>query len=396
MQRLGFLKLLVGIAARQSTSTLLTTGKQVVDTLTKKVDLPWDQRIATYVRSALSEQTYAELRGLAAAYLSQGHSGPGKVALELQDAYLGLGHLPSRRGRLATTDDSRFPHWGVALGLTRKEPFDPLVRGSLLLNLMKDGELAAFGQFDPSLNPLELTRPQRVFFMYVLLERDLSILVPLYERLAELHRPFSDMEAGDMLPELYLSASRTLRSTGRGGYEEDRAAQLADTASAIRARQGKSYGKTVREQTVTPRLEPFVDIGILTKTAEYSYEYRFTPEGRDFFCNMKGRWTSSFSWFGKEAANVFGYGDRKVSSDSEVLRLLYSAWGDIKSHLGYSPISETLLLGLIHSLEGDAGWFDLGEAYDILRTAQKEVPGLLRFNMDRYGRLSVVRFMRAP
>ncbi len=396
MQRLGLLKLLVGVSARGSANTLLSTGGQVIKALTSKVVLPWDNRTASYVRSALSVQTNARLREQAAGFLSPGYSGPRQVALELQDAYLALGRLPSRRGRLATTDDSRFPHWGIALGLTRKEPFDPLVRGNLLLKLTKDAELLGFSQFDPLVNPLELTRPQRVFFMYVILKRDLSILVPLYERLAELNGTFSDMEAGDLLPELYFSASKALKRTGRGGNDSVWANQLAETASAIRARQGKSYGKTVREQTVTPRLEPFVDLGILAKTSAYSYEYRFTPEGREFFSNMKGKWNGSFSWFGKEAATVFGYGDREVSRDTELLRLLFSAWGEIKSHLGYSPIDETLLLGLIHGLEEGAGWFDLGKAYNTLRSAQKAVPGLLRFNMDRYGRLSVVRFMRPP
>ena len=396
MQRLGFLKLLVGIAARQSTSTLHTTGQELIHTLTRKVNLRWDDRLATYVRLALSEQTYAHVRRLAADFLAHDCSGSSEVEVEIQDAYLGLGNLPSRRGRLAPTDDSRFPHWGVALGLTRREPFGALVRGNVLLNLVTESELAAFGRFDPSCNPLELTRPQRLFFLYVLLERDLSILVPLHEQLLGRDGHFSDLEAGDLLPDLYLSASRSLRSTGRGGHEADWATRLADTAAAIRARQGKSYGKTVREQTVTPRLEPLVDIGLLSKPEAYSYNYQFTSKGRDFFSNMKGRWGVSFSGFGKSAAAFLGYEDRKVSSDSELLHLLHSAWDKLKSHLGYSPINETLLLGLIDGLEQGAGWFELAQARALLLRIQREVPGLLRFNMDRRGDLSVVRFMRAP
>ena len=396
MQRLGFLKLLVGISARQSTDTLLTTGQELIHTLTRKVTLRWDDRLATYVRSALSEQTYAHVRSLAADFLARDYAGSPEIEVEIQDAYLGLGNLPSRRGRLATTDDSRFPHWGVALGLTRKEPFGALVRGNLLLNLVSESELAAFGRFDSSCNPLELTRPQRLFFLYVLLERDLSVLVPLHEQLLDRDGHFSDLEAGDLLPDLYLSASRALRSTGRGGHEADRASQLAETAEAIRARQGKSYGKTVREQTVTPRLEPLVDIGVLAKPEAYSYDYEFTLGGRDFFSNMKGRWSDSFSGFGRSAAAFLGYDDREVSTDSELLHLLHLAWDRLKSHLGYSPINETLLLGLIQGLEQGAGWFELPQARASLLRIQREVPSLLRFNMDRRGNLSVVRFMRAP
>ena len=396
MQRLGFLKLLVGISARESPGTLLTTGEELIRTLTRKVNLRWDDYLATYVRSALSAQTYAQLRRLAADFLASDYSGSPEVAVEIQDAYLGLGNLPSRRGRLAPTDDSRFPHWGAALGLTRKEPFGALVRGHLLLNLVTESELAAFGRFDPSCNPLELTRPQRLFFLYVLLESDLSVLVPLYEQLLGRDRHFSDLEAGDLLPDLYLSASRSLRRTGRGGHEADRAFRLAETAAAIRARQGKSYGKTVREQTVTPRLEPLVDIGLLAKLGAYSYDYQVTPEGRDFFSNMKGRWDDSFSGFGKSVAAFLCYDDREVSTDFELLHLLHSAWDKLKSHLGYSPISETLLLGLIEGLEQGAGWFELAQARALLLRIQREMPGLLRFNMDRRGNLSVVRFMRAP
>ena len=396
MQRLGFLKLLVHNSARQSTGTLLSAGQELISTLTRKVTLSWDDRLATYARSALSEQTYARLRRLAADFLSRECAVASKVEVEIQDAYLGLGNLPSLRGRLAHTDDSRFPHWGVALGLTRKEPFGALVRGNVLLNLVNESELKAFERFDPSNNPLKLTRSQRLFFLYVLLERDLSVLVPLHEQLLDRDGHFSDLEAGDMLPDLYLSASRSLRSTGRGGRDADRATQLAETAEAIRARQGKSYGKTVREQTVTPRLEPLVDIGILTKPDAYSYNYQFTSGGRDFFSNMKGNWSDSFPGFGKAASAFLGYDDREVSADSEMLHLLHAAWDKLKSHLGYSPISETLLLGLIDGLEQGAGWFELAPARTSLLRAQKEVPGLLRFNMDRQGKLSVVRFMRTP
>ena len=396
MQRLGFVKLLVGISARQSTGTLLTTGQELIRTLTRKVSLRWDDRLATYVRTALSEHTYARMRRLAADFLAHDCVGAPEVEVEIQDAYLALGLLPSRRGRLAPTDDSRFPHWGVALGLTRKEPFGALVRGNLLLNLVTESELAAFGRFDSSCNPLELTRPQRLFFLYLLLERDLSILVPLHEQLLDRGGHFSDLEAGDLLPDLYLSASKALRSTGRGGQEADRASQLAETAEAIRARQGKSYGKTVREQTVTPRLEPLVDIGLLTKPEAYSYNYQFTPRGRDFFSSMKGRWLDSFSGFGKSAAAFLGYDDRELSTDAELLHLLHAAWDKLKSHLGYSPITETLLLGLIDGLEQGAGWFELDQARTSLRRIQREVPGLLRFNMDRRGNLAVVRFMRVP
>ena len=351
MQRLGFLKLLVSISTRQSTGTLLDAGQELVRALTSKVFLCWDDRLATYTRSALSEKTHAPTRRLAAHFLASDCAVAPEIAVEIQDAYLGLGDLPSRRGRLAPTDDSRFPHWGISLGLTRKEPFGILVRGNVLLNLVTESELAAFRGFDLSNNPLALTRPQRLFFLYALLEKDLSILVPLHEQLLHRDGHFSDLEAGDLLPELYLSASRSLRNTGRAGHDADRAFQLAETAEAIRARQGKSYGKTVREQTVTPRLEPLVDIGILAKPDPYSYSYKFTPCGRDFFSNMKDRWPDPFSGFGKAAAAFLGYEDREVSTDSDLLYLLHGAWDKLKSHLGYSPITETLLLGLIDGLE---------------------------------------------
>lgn len=396
MQRLGLLKLLVAISAKRSTSTLLYVGQELIRTLTSKVDLHWDDDLANYVRSALSEQTFPSVRQAAAQFLRQGVAGSPTVALEIQDAYLSQISLPSRRGRLAPTDDSRFPHWGVALGLTRKEPFGPLVRGNLLLSLVSEPELAAFTRFDPSCNPLDLSGSQRVFFLYTLLEKDLSVLIPLYEQLLERNGSFTDLEAGDMLPDLYLAASRALRRTGRGGLDADRATQMADTSSAIRARRGRSYGKTVREQTITPRLEPFVDMGLLSKIGAYSYEYEFTPSGRDFFSRMKGQWQASFSGFGKAAASLFNYDDRQVSSDEELLYLLHWAWDRLKSSLGYSPIDETLLLGLIKGLEEGAGWFELDEALETLKRLQKNVPGLLRFNIDRQGNLSVLRFMRDP
>ena len=398
MQRLGMLKLLVSISTRQPVSTLPSIGEELIRWLGTKVSLHWDKEIASYIRSALPEQTFASTRRLASRVLAGEYVEPPEIAVELQDAYLSRGDLPSRRGRLTPADSSRFPHWGVALGLTRKEPFGPLVRGNLLLALVNEAELSAFGQLGSSHNPLELTRPQRLFFLYVLLEKDLSVLAPLYEDLLFCDGFFSDLQAGDMLPDIFERASRALRNTGRGGYEADRANQLADTASAIRARKGKSYGKTVREQTVTPRLEPFVDIGVLIKSDPYSYTYEFTPSGREFFSCVKSMLQDPpyLHGFGRAAAAFLGYGQRQVLADSELLHLLYTAWDKLKSDLGYSPINETLLLGLIHGLEQGVGWFELDEALDRLLRAQKEKSGLLRFNIDRQGNLSVVRFLRIP
>ena len=396
MQRLGLLKLLVAISAKRSTSTLPYVGQELIQTLTRKVDLTLTDDLAHYVRSALSEQTFASLRRAAAQFLESDYAGQTNVALEIQDAYLSEVSLPSRRGRLALTDDTRFPHWGVTLGLTRKEPFGALVRGNLLLSLMSESEIEAFARFDGTCNPLELSRPQRVFFLYTLLEKDLSVTVPLYEQLLERDGTFTDLEAGDLLPDLYFSASRSIRRTGLGGRFAERATQLADTAEAIKARRGKSYGKTVREQTITPRLEPFVDIGLLTKPNPYSYVYEFTVGGRDFFSGMKGRWGTSFRGFGKAVASLFDYGDWQVSTDSDQLSLLHWAWARLKSNLGYSPIDETLLLGLIKGLEDGVGWFELDEALETLKRLQKDVPGLLRFNIDRQGNLSVIRFLREP
>ena len=336
MQRLGFLKLLVYLARRQVTGSLAGVGHEVIGALTAHVQLEWDNALARYIRSALAEKTSSGVRRSAAAVLAGEFKGPSKVSIEIQDVYLGLGNLPSRRGRLIPSDESRFPHWGAALGLTRREPFDPLVRGNLLLSLVGQLELSAFTHYDETWNPLELSRPQRIFFLYALLERDLSIVVPLYEQLLEREGPFSDMDAGDLLPELYRNAGQALRQRGRGGLDTDRATQLVETAEAIEARKGKSFGKTVREQTVTPRLEPFVDLGLLTKPDPYAYEYQFTEEGRDFFAKMEQWVPPFFPGFGRAVASLLHYEDRQVP-EQVTLRLLYSAWNTLKSSLGYAP-----------------------------------------------------------
>ena len=397
MQRLGLLKLVVSNANRRPRGDLLSAGEELIRTLGRKVTLPLDDDLARYIRSGLAEPTHPDLRRAARQFQARDPSAPEKVAVEIQDAYLSLGELASRRGRLAPTDDSRFPHWATTLGLVRKEPFAPLVRGQLLLSLVGDAELNAFSNFDPSSNPLELTRRQRLFFLYALLERDLSIVVPLFEILLSHRAPFSDLEAGDLLPEIYLAASKQLRATGRRGHEADWAAQLTETAEAIGRRQGKSYGKTVREQTITPRLEPFVDLGVLTKANPYSYEFEFTTHGRQFFTSMIGQWREAplFPGFGRASANLLGYGDTEIRSGDR-LSLVHEAWDSLKSSLGYSPIDETLLLALILGLEQGAGWIEFGDTLAMLKAAQKDEPGLLRFNIDRQGKLAVIRFLRTP
>jgi len=60
--------------------------------------------------------------------------------------------------------------------------------------------------------------------------------------------------------------------------------------------------------------------------------------------------------------------------------------------LGYVPILYVCLLAGIYSIAGSAGYFEISQATDMLKALQKERPELVRFNVDRWGALTFVKF----
>ncbi|HID63644.1 MAG TPA: hypothetical protein EYP49_13045 [Anaerolineae bacterium] len=398
MQRLGFAKYMVSRCATTSTSSLETLGRGLVDTVRRKVTVPLTPEIYTYARRRLTDRAYASLKQtlnrLGPDFV--GHT----VRLEIQDVYLASSQLPSQTGKLVNEDWRKYPPLLLALGLVRPGTYSLMVAGLTLLRLTPPAEITAFRQYAPQTNPLLLDTKQRLFFLYFFLERDGDVLQPLYRALLEQQdETFSDREAGDLLPAIFRDLEKRYRGRARSGDEQQRLQRLLDVAASIERWRGKPYtGKGAREHTITPRLEPFVDLGLLDKPDPFAYRYTLSPAGRVLFTGFcEARDIAAFleNDFFHAAADAFGF-DATPADESQVLSHFYAAYDELKSPLGYAPIKETALLAGIRALVDDGLCFEIAETMELLKRTQRELPYVIRFNIDRMGNLVYVKFMADP
>ena len=390
MQRLGFLKFVLQMAKQHSTFDQQSMGTWLREVLAAPVAAALTNEVAGYMERILGESQSKSEEPVPA-------DGHGSVTLQLQDIYLANSKLTSKRGRLGISDDFlRYPQFAANLGLTRRDSGTILVRGNVLLALTTPEELAAFRRLDLDHNPCDLSLAQRLFFLYVLLDADWAVLQPLYSKLCRMERAFSDMDAGDLLPDILRQLSRDARARVTNAAEGLELAKLADTADAIEKRKGHHFGKTVREQTITPRLEPFADIGILGKVVPYSYEYQMTANGRALMAHLtsgeglQGNLQTSLftSWqahFGPACSRLLG---------EEALPVLYQSWKSLTSPLGYAPIEEVVLLAAITAVADKGTYFEMADGRQVLEDARRKDPNLIRYNVDRMGRPVFMKFLK--
>ena len=399
MQRLGFLKHLVARASQTSTSNLRALGDNLIKTVSSKVSVSATPSLEKYLSAILSGISHQALMSRVRNALEQSTVG-GTVSVELQDAYLSSDTLPSRRGRLVPYDWQKYPHLAVRLGLLRENSFSPLVRGQVFLALVSPAELAAFREYSENTNPFILTVEQRIFFLFTFLERDEHVLLPLYRALLPLETEFTEWEAGNLMPKIFGEIYQSFRPIARSGADTVRLQSLLETAKVIERWRDKRYsGKGARDDAATLRVEPFVDIGILTKEDPFSYRYHFTPTGRQLMSALtkaeKGE-PGLDSGFFASVSEAFNLSAPPIQDPDKLLDLIYPSFVKLASPLGYAPMREVILLAAISATTTGRGCFELADGYEALKDAQREYPELVRFNVDRWGNPIFVKFLSDP
>jgi len=310
--------------------------------------------------------------------------------------------MPSGRGQLHPDDEERYPYLAIELGFLRKGTFSLLVRGQAFLSLIQEQEKNAFRALkavppDLTINPLLLSASQKLIFLFSLIERDGDALMQLYDALLNGPRQFTDRQAGNLLPQIYRNIAKSARSHARSGEDLLKIQRLGDTADKIEAveRKRSPGGKNPREHAVTFRLEPFVDFGLLSKPSPFEARYEMTRSGRLFFGKLLETGDIDLflqTRFLRTAQEALGIDAVHVAQRNVVLPAIEKAYKALKSPLGYVPILELALLAGICSMTEKACSFEISETIEILKALQKEKPRLVRFNVDRSGALSVVKF----
>lgn len=401
MQRLGYLKRLVKRVTATSTSNLDNLGHDLLEMVTRKVRLPLDERLASYVKVRLSDNTYATIKQQADAWLKNGGEPP-VVAMELQDLYLADPQMPSGVGKLVREDWRRYPPLAVNIGLVRAGTYSANTRALSLLYFTPDGELRAFQEYLPETNPLRLTRQQSLLLLYALIESDGEVLSPLWSQLAAKHPDgFTDRDAGNLLPEIYRAVIARHRTRLLPADMRDRLLVLEKSADSIaHARQSEKYtGGSAREESSRVRVEPFADIDLFCKPDPFKYQYGFCDAGRIWAEALADTGTSQAigdflaNRFFTTAAAAWTISAQPISAPEEVVPYLRHASKVIRSPGGYAPIEEMALVAGIEGLLDRGVIIEPEVARKAIIAYQKDHPYEVRFTVDRMGVLAHARFV---
>lgn len=393
MQRLGFLKHVVFGASRTATSNLSTLGNALVTVASRKVSVTPTSEISEYVTTALTDPAYKELRSVIRQLT--GSASNVSIQMEIQDVYLADPQIPSKRGKLVINDWWKYPHLAVELGFLRKGTFSLLPRGQIFLSLVSEDELAAFHRLD-LLNPLRLTTQQAILLLFCFLDKDGDALRLLYKELIKFNWvEVADWQVGDLLPAIFRQLAEEGRPRVRSGDDTQRIHQLERTARTIENWKDKSpKGRGARDEHATIRLEPFVDLGLITKSDPYAYRYHMTETTRTLFDPVvKSNSIDSFlhhSFFAT-ANKCFNLDAYHKADRGLVLPCIHKAYLLLRTPLGYASILEVALLAGIWSLVEAGIYFEISEVVDMLRILQKEKPEFIQFNVDRWGVLTFLK-----
>jgi hypothetical protein len=397
MQRLGYLKFMAQNAARTETSNVAALGQHLTSAVTKriKVSPPFSAPLLDYVRIRLFDRVYTELRK---AVLEPKNNAP--VGIELQDLYLSDPTIPSTTGKLSAEGDSRhYPYFATALDLIKPGTWSVMTRSFVLIALTPKEQLTAFDAYAPQANPFLLSKEQQALFLYCFLDNDAEILYPLFQGiLAFKNGSFGEREVGDLLPGIIRQSASALSQTSLTFEDKERLEKLGKVADNIERQRGKPYsGGGAREQAVRARLEPYCDMGLLTKPDRHRFTYQITAAFSRLMTNWPGAGDATDNFleyrFFTTLAGMHGFAVSEAT-ELEARNALRDAGEQLKSTLGYSPIRDCSLLAGIRLLFDHQRVLELGTSHDVLRTWQKAAPDIVRFTVDRMGELAYVKFLK--
>lgn len=386
-QRLGFLKYLTYKASQNDSSTVKALGTELLRPITKKINVEINKSLEAYIEQRLRNQFKN---------ISKGQQK--KIYLELQDLYLAAPEIPSKTGKLYSYDcQRRYPYLLSSIGFAREKSYSLLVRGKALMEFVPKEELEAFANYSKTLNPFLLNEYQKYIFLYSIIENDGDVIKPLYTKLLTLGNSFSDWNAGDFLPDIYIDIAKFYRPNVTSGVDKERLNHLFDSAKKIErwVNRPRTGGRGAKIDAITPRLEPFGDIGLLKKPDSYKYEYCFSQGGKEFFdlfCSYKDVATFLDGAFFSTLNKCFKLKAYPANEDT-IMQAISSAFNIIKSPLGYAPIKEIALFAGIKSLIEDKKYFEIGQATKLIMEYQKAHPYKARFQVDRSGAPVYVKFL---
>lgn len=384
-KRLGHLKIICSISSPSYGMNLegitarfqsrITTSKVIAKVITQE----HRQKILEYTNSQRSNQYKTRAEDL--------------DSCEFQRYYLFDPRLPSQSGALTGrlravdylhTEYVEIPAWAVRLGLLRKGNYTLTERGKVLRALQKSSGNDLFDSEKPDQNPYLLTPSEKYFFFYCLLDVDGDIIKKLYKRLILHTDPFSNSKVGDYMIESLEELRDEMKRRRLNVTYESIGTQMNNTIEAI---------KNKSDQAVVPRLEPFVDCGLIRRSSQQNVEYETASNTRRFIENLNH--SSSVDEFLNESlavntADLLGL--EYANNIGLVPRYMTRSYTRLKSGIGYCSIKDLAILAVAYSIADGSGIFETGDVERTILDFARKYGTSVRFTKDRQGNVALVKF----
>lgn len=389
LQRLGFMKRLVG----RSEAIGSTSGDNIGNDLIVKITKEYSVEVTEQHHKYFTNRRLPKYRKIVLGDTQR---------FELQHLYLADPKMPSATGNLVKRDAKRYPWLAVALGILRQGTYSLTERGNSLF-VLSQPELQAFNNFLQGNNPLITNAQQKILLLNTLLKKDGEVLRPLYRRLIEEYpNGFSEAKAAEFIPGIYHKIIDNKKRSMLSLSDRECLENLAHTAASVEDWiKTRDPNKGAWKHVVRFRLEAMVDIGWLSKSNLYSYDYQFTqicPTWADALSYSNESELDRFldEEFFSVVGRTYYRETEEVKTQEEHLGQLFTAWKKLKSPQGYVPISELSTIAAIEGISTKGYYFEVNQTKEMLKKTHSTDPNLLRFSVDKRGALAHVKFISSP
>ncbi len=393
--RLGYLKATVSLSSPDRIVSRERLARELQEVATRSVQVsldrdPWVLEYFQRKRYAFTGR-YGEGLALRDDRLYRGNARVTELPLEIQDYLLADPSVPSQGGAATPQVFDQLVDWAVWCELLRPENHSLTPRGVLCKAYSPaDG----FGQADLAKNPFKLGELEKLLWLYVLLKADGDVLVRLYPRLPA-QGSFSRSEAGVELYHALTELEADFSKVARYGSVEY--AKLVTLRGIVKSLKDDVEGRVVtrggigaKEQRVSVRLEPLVDVGVLGKSDKTRLVFERTA-GTDAFVEAvqaaQDADLDAFieSRFFTTCARVFGVQASRAPADDLLEAELGRAYLSLRSSLGMAGIEEAAVAACASGLLAGHVW-EIGDVVSLLKEKANTMPQKYRLNVDRFGR----------
>ena len=386
LQRLGFCRLAVLVCQAASSRTELS------------------ERARELVQTSITVEASGEFaRWARRRPKGRGVTGKGnEVTLRLQDRWV-FEH-PSQSGWLLDlAHEEYYEKMGLPflLGLLDDE-CNQTDLGELLAHL--DTEAVGNWTVEKMGNPLILTPENRVAFLYAIMRSDGDFMIPYVHDLLRFDgRSFTYLEAGQSVPAVMGRVLARLESAVYTSEDQERFHDMELAKEKIAENIEKNVetkgSGSRREQTVLPRLEWLVDLGVLDRTCSGAREYILCQGSAEFIQALHRHYANAAdSGYPEEAVekvvdrNFFAlahrllYGLHETDSPDDIVNFILPAYDEMRSPTGYCVGHPLLLLAHIRRWEaGEHTVIEYETAKAVLEEAYQHDPDRFYFTTARFG-----------